>query len=224
MDGDGVLLATAVATAIATTVSLIVSVWWRWADRREPDWMVLKPSTIFGNKSPDAAFEYSRVDCWLTNVGDAPGHHVRVRGFGCKATFGIPTSKMIADGEQSELMPVVASGQAECLRVWSMPEDWGHAFVVISWVVSPTRRRRSRRAQRVWLRDVCEPPVYSYRYSGGMTSGGAVTFDTDKEVPENFTVPEHLAPDVPVPPDGPSWWWAWRAERRARRRATKRDW
>jgi hypothetical protein len=217
MDGQGVALATAVATAIATTVSLVVSLWWRWADRKEPDWMTLRSSSKFGNGG-DSKFEYSRLTCSLTNVGDATAFRVRVHGHGCKAVLGVRSADAVERDEQAELITSIGPSEDSTLMVWAMPEDWDDAFIVITWLVSPTRRRSSRRSQQVPLGAIARQPSFVLvRMRRFDDSIGQYTYDETYELPEDFAVPTHLLPERPLPPGGASWWWRWRAERRARR-------
>jgi hypothetical protein len=119
---------------------------------------------------------------------------------------------------QAELITSIGPSEDSRLMVWAMPEEWDDAFIVITWLVSPTRRRSSRRSQQVPLGAIARQPSFVLRRRGDLDEQtGQYSYETKYDLPENFAVPTHLLPERPLPAGGTSWWWRWRAERRVRR-------
>jgi hypothetical protein len=211
MTNADVLQAAGLATAIATSVSLLVSLWWRRVDRKAADWITFGVTKSWGG-DPNGNVDEPHVECTLANVGDASGFRLQLLGYGC-----LP--KIQATGGAAELIPVIPPGDELQARAWCDTSDWNHAFFIILWVESPTRRkRRSTRSQVVWLHELSGPPLYLRERSGPMDERtGVIPIIRETEAPANWAMPERLAPTQPAR-IGAGWLQMRRTERAARRR------
>lgn len=209
--GWDVLSVTGVATALATSISLLVNLWWRRIDRREADWIThgaraeWKIHDAHGNNSPP------HVSAHLDNVGDGPAFRVRVIGVGCHAYLATPYNPS-SGRRKHELLSAVQPGAGTDLLAYCDPREWSRAFVVLTWVASPTRRRiRSRRSRAVPLSSISDPPVLVENEFDEVT---LLVTSSGKEVPPDWRMPNGYQPQRPMPTSRAGVWWAERRERR----------
>lgn len=203
-------LASAVATALATGVSTVAAMWWRRQDRREADWVFF-----------DAGSKWRAVDKYnsegtppqgwatLANAGDGSAFRLEATGQGCKAELRgeLKTSQVHGSYRPAvALVPVMHPGGTVHLQVWAEPEDWRAAEVVLSWVRSPTwKKRGSRRTLRVPLEQVATRPDY---VGERFDEDSGVTRVEPLPEPDGPVLPPSLRPASPV--SQPRGRWRWR--------------
>lgn len=220
MESKDIATVTGIATAFATLASLAVSLLWRRIDRREADWIVFDVNTKW-----TAADSYSgeptppHASMELANVGDVAAYQLRAVGVGCVAWLYGPWTSSGRRG--FEVVPAFEPGTDVHLVVHCDPSVWADAFVVITWIASPTRRRwRSRRAYVLRLESIAEPPQYYGPLALDAKTGREERGLTDP--PPDWQMPDRLAPQQPLPRGAaPKWWARWRTKQQLRQRARR---
>lgn len=215
MDAQDVLIATGSATAFATLASFGFSLLWRRLDRREADWIAFEASTRWGSNEYGDEDEGPWLRCTLANVGDAAAFKVRADGFGCRASIG--TKYDPRSGRRAfQVVPSMEPGKDVELFAWCDPAVWDEAFVAITWIASPTRRKRwSRRMHVLQLQQVAEPPQYLTRSE--LDEETLQYSESYGAPPEGWQLPEQVAPQWPLLEPQRWAWGRWRTKRRLRR-------
>lgn len=208
MNGDTwavVGIAAAIATALSTGVSTVAALWWRRHDRQEADWVFYDAKSDW--RAPDRR---SGLDdhpasphgsATLANAGDGAAFRFRVHGRGCRVELQSELKPSQVRGpyrERVALVPVMAPGAVTYLQVWAEPSDWERALVVLTWVRSPTwRKRGSARRLEVRLPEVCPRP--GYRVARFDEESGTTHVEVVPDEPPPPVLPERLRADEPLP-------------------------
>lgn len=189
---------TAIATVLATLVSTVVALVFRWFDKQQVAWVSFDATARWLDR--ETWVDGPRVETELANVGDGTALHVRVVGLGCHATMQGPQRLVSGHSERAvfEIRPAMRSGDEVHLDVWCDPADWDRAEVAIIWTPIPARFR-GRRVWREPLRQVHAPPQHS-RFA--MTDAGytSLVATAPQDMPSGPVLPEHRAPQRPLPP------------------------
>lgn len=147
------------AATVATLVSTTVTLWFRFWERPEAEWIVTGhfALSIATEEHPERKVV---VVGRLWNVGDGDAFRVRTTGFNCQARPDHdkspgPTMQPLRLAERSAA--VVRSGDSTPLVVSVMRDEWDSASFDVAWTRPPTRHGRKRR-QRFALSEIAKTP------------------------------------------------------------------
>ena len=154
------------AATVATLVSTTVTLWFRFWERPEAEWIVTG-SFALSIATEDHPERKVVVVGRLWNVGDGDAFRVRTRGLNCQARPdrdepSDPTRQPLRLAERSAA--VVRSGDSTPLVISVMRDEWDSASFDVTWTRPPTRHGRTRR-QRFALSEIARTPSLEPRRS-----------------------------------------------------------
>ena len=153
------LLSVIVASAtVSTAVATGVTLWLRFRERPEPDWVVT--TTVHRYTDADFGNGEPRLEAWgaLSNVGDGSAFRVSLAPLESKGSFQIRTGSNLIPRQNIRHVALMGPGDEASFVLSAGPDNFDKVSFTVEWTVSPTRKGK-RRKQTFRLADIAERPA-----------------------------------------------------------------
>lgn len=145
-----------IATAVSAFVSIALVLLFRRLDQPEPDWVVTgKPQLT--SREEAVAKSGAWIRGRLHNAGDGTAFQLTVDGDHCQAFLYEDMPRRPAGLNELPFIALVRPGEQQQISISCEREEWDRAAVVVTWIGSPTRRRKQR-AHRMPVREIAPLP------------------------------------------------------------------
>lgn len=216
VDAATVAIATGIATAVATVAAVLLSLLWRLIDRERPSWTIYDGRSVWSGPDRYGNREGPSATAELANVGRGVALAVRVLGVGCLVTMKGEVLQsadlFISRRPDQSLVPALHTGKTVHLYIACEPVEWDRATIAVTWIPTPSIRRR-RRLEYFALSSIAPRPQLSSEHTDPDT--GEIVEQLPAEPAGRVYSADQV--DVPLLPPGLRI-----RERRARRRMLRR--
>lgn len=154
------LLSVIVASAtVSTAVATGVTLWLRFRERPEPDWVVSAYAARSNGSRGGVPITELNVYGRLTNVGDGNAFRVTLEAPRAQNVGLIDRSGPIRGiATRARHLALSSPGDEAEWGLNCEPEQWDDVEIVLAWTISPTRKGK-RRKQTFRLSDLAERPA-----------------------------------------------------------------